>query len=37
MWQLGWVASNNGNVSVKLENGNFPRKHRPALPYARRL
>lgn len=23
MWQLGWVAANDGNVSVKLENGNY--------------
>ena len=23
MWQLGWVAANDGNVSVKLENGTF--------------
>lgn len=23
MWQLGWVAANDGNVSVKLEDGNF--------------
>lgn len=23
MWQLGWVASNDGNVSVKLEDGTF--------------
>ena len=23
MWQLGWVAANDGNVSVKLPNGNF--------------
>ena len=23
MWQLGWVASNDGNVSAKLEDGNF--------------
>lgn len=23
MWQLGWVAANDGNVSVKLDNGNF--------------
>lgn len=22
-WQLGWVASNDGNVSVKLPDGNF--------------
>ena len=21
MWQLGWVAANDGNVSVKLEDG----------------
>ena len=21
MWQLGWVASNDGNVSVKLSDG----------------
>lgn len=23
MWQLGWVASNDGNVSVKLDDGTF--------------
>ncbi|NLG93101.1 MAG: class II aldolase/adducin family protein [Clostridiales bacterium] len=23
MWQLGWVAANDGNVTVKLEDGNF--------------
>ena len=23
MWQLGWVAANDGNISVKLEDGNF--------------
>jgi L-fuculose-phosphate aldolase len=23
MWQLGWVAANDGNVSVKLDNGFF--------------
>ena len=23
MWQLGWVAANDGNVSVKLPDGNF--------------
>lgn len=23
MWQLGWVAANDGNLSVKLPNGNF--------------
>ena len=23
MWQLGWVAANDGNVSVKLDNGLF--------------
>ncbi len=23
MWQLGWVASNDGNVSVRLEDGTF--------------
>ena len=23
MWQLGWVAANDGNVSVKLDDGNF--------------
>ena len=23
MWQLGWVAANDGNVSVKLEDGSF--------------
>ncbi len=23
MWQLGWVAANDGNVSVKLEDGNI--------------
>jgi len=23
MWQLGWVAANDGNVSVKLEDGRF--------------
>ena len=23
MWQLGWVASNDGNVSVKLSDGTF--------------
>lgn len=23
MWQLGWVAANDGNVSVKLSDGNF--------------
>ncbi len=23
MWQLGWVAANDGNVSVKLPSGNF--------------
>ena len=23
MWQLGWVAANEGNVSVKLEDGTF--------------
>ena len=22
-WQLGWVAANDGNLSVKLPNGNF--------------
>ncbi|MDE6413082.1 MAG: class II aldolase/adducin family protein, partial [Eubacterium sp.] len=21
MWQLGWVAANDGNVSVKLDDG----------------
>ena len=23
MWQLGWVAANDGNVSIKLEDGTF--------------
>ena len=23
MWQLGWVAANDGNVSVRLSDGNF--------------
>lgn len=23
MWQLGWVAANDGNVTVKLDDGNF--------------
>ena len=23
MWQLGWVAANDGNVSAKLEDGTF--------------
>lgn len=23
MWQLGWVAANDGNVSVKLADGNL--------------
>ena len=23
MWQKGWVAANDGNVSVKLEDGTF--------------
>lgn len=23
MWQLGWVAANDGNVSVKLQDGSF--------------
>ena len=23
MWQLGWVAANDGNVTVKLPDGNF--------------
>lgn len=23
MWQLGWVAANDGNLSVKLDDGNF--------------
>ena len=23
MWQLGWVAANDGNVSVQLPDGNF--------------
>lgn len=23
MWQLGWVAANDGNVSVRLDDGNF--------------
>ena len=23
MWQLGWVAANDGNVSVRLPDGNF--------------
>lgn len=23
MWQLGWVAANDGNVTAKLEDGNF--------------
>ena len=23
MWQLGWVAANDGNVSVRLEDGNI--------------
>ena len=23
MWQLGWVAANDGNISVKLENGTY--------------
>mgnify|MGYP000429435842 CR=1 FL=1 len=23
MWQLGWVAANDGNVTVKLEDGTF--------------
>ncbi len=23
MWQLGWVAANDGNITVKLEDGNF--------------
>lgn len=23
MWQLGWVAANDGNVSVKLDDGTF--------------
>lgn len=23
MWQLGWVAANDGNLSVRLPNGNF--------------
>lgn len=24
MWQLGWAAANDGNVSVKLVDGTFP-------------
>ncbi len=23
MWQLGWVAANDGNITVKLDDGNF--------------
>ena len=23
MWQLGWVAANDGNISAKLEDGSF--------------
>lgn len=23
MWQLGWVAANDGNVSVRLDDGTF--------------
>ena len=23
MWQLGWVAANDGNVSVKMEDGTW--------------
>ena len=23
MWQLGWVAANDGNVSVKMEDGTY--------------
>ena len=23
MWQLGWVAANDGNVSARLEDGTF--------------
>ena len=23
MWQLGWVAANDGNVTAKLEDGTF--------------
>ena len=23
MWQLGWVAANDGNVTVKLDDGTF--------------
>ena len=23
MWQLGWVAANDGNISVKLGDGTF--------------
>ena len=23
MWQLGWVAANDGNITVKLDDGTF--------------
>ena len=23
MWQLGWVAANDGNVSVRLDDGTY--------------
>ena len=23
MWQLGWTAGNDGNITVKLEDGNI--------------
>lgn len=37
MWQLGWVAANDGNVSVRLEDGTFlatPTGHEQELHHA---
>ena len=33
MWQLGWVASNDGNVSVKLSDGIFSNADRRVKKY----
>ena len=30
MWQLGWVAANDGNVSARLEDGTLPVPPPPA-------
>ena len=34
MWQLGWVAANDGNVSARLDDGTFlctPTRHEQEL------